>query len=74
MIARRDLIALGPAALCAWALAGEARATIPEDGRHSARRWLRRHDEVARGLEAGRMTALQWHEAANALAREADPA
>jgi len=72
MIARRDLLRLGPAALCAWALAGESRAAIPDDGRFSARRWLRRHEEVARSLEAGRLTALQWHDAANVLARDVD--
>ncbi len=53
MIRRRDLMGLGPAALCGWALAGHSRAAIPQDGRRSTRRWLRRHDEVARGLAFG---------------------
>lgn len=72
MIARRDLLQLGPAAACAWALAGLAEAATPRDGRLAARRWLARHDELARSLEAGRITPLQWHDGANALARDAD--
>ncbi len=72
MIDRRDLLKLGPVALCAFGLAAVAEAAAPGDGRLSARRWLRRHDELARNLEAGRITALQWHDGVNDLAGEVD--
>jgi hypothetical protein len=71
MLSRRTL--LGSAAgLCTYALLAEAGTTgaarcLP------VRRWVERHDELARGLASGSVSATEWHRAANALAAEVDP-
>jgi len=71
MTSRRDLI-LGVPGFAVFALLGEARAAIPEDSRHSARRWLQQHDELARALAKGKMAQVEWHDRVDALAREVD--
>lgn len=74
MFTRRTLLQLGPYALGAFALAAEANAFARPDGRLPVWRWLRRHDDLARSLEGGSISPLQWHEAVNELAGEADVA
>lgn len=49
-----------------FALLGEAQASIP------AQRWIRRQDELARGLASGTISQVEWHDAVNALAGEVD--
>jgi hypothetical protein len=71
---RRDLILGALPGFCVFALLGEARAAVPEDTRLSARRWVLRQDELARGLAAGGLSQAAWHDAVGALAGEVDVA
>lgn len=71
MTTRRDLL-LGVPGFAVFALLAEARGAVPEDSRHSAQRWLKRQDDLARALAKGSLTQVQWHDQVNALAREAD--
>jgi hypothetical protein len=70
MIDRRRLLACS--GFCVYALLAEARAAVPADSRLAPRRWLLRQDELARGLHAGTVSQLAWHDGVNALAREVD--
>lgn len=71
MTTRRELI-LGAPGFAVFALLGWARAAIPQDSRHAARRWLQRQDELARALARGGVTQVQWHDQVNALAHDVD--
>jgi hypothetical protein len=74
MNTRREFLLGSLSAFAVFALLREARAWTAADTGLSARRWIGRQDELARGLAAGTVTQLQWHDAVNALAREVDVA
>lgn len=74
MNTRREFILGSIGAFAVFALLREANAWTATDTRLSARRWVDRQNELARGLAAGTVSQLQWHDAANALAREVDVA
>jgi hypothetical protein len=59
-------------AFAGYALLGEARAAAPGDRRLSARRWIDRQDELARGLASGSVTQARWRAEVARLARELD--
>ncbi len=59
-------------AFAAYALVREARAASSPS--RPVLRWINRQDELAKGLASGTVTQVQWHDAVNALAREADVA
>ncbi len=70
MYTRRDLVS-ATVGFCIYALLREAGA-VPIDRSVSAVRWIARQNELARGLAAGTISQVQWHDAVNALAREVD--
>jgi hypothetical protein len=72
MIDRRHLLA--SSGFCVYALLAEAAPAVGGDRRLAARRWLLRQDELARGLHAGAVSQVAWHDGVNALAREVDVA
>src|SRR6185312_10695967 len=72
MIHRRDFILSSLAGFAVFALLREAQAALTADSRISARRWILRQDELARGLAAATLKPLEWHDAVNALAAEVD--
>jgi mannose-6-phosphate isomerase-like protein (cupin superfamily) len=62
------------AAFAAYAMVGEARAAAPRDRRLSARRWIDRQEELARGLHDGSVSQIAWRNGVHSLAREVDVA
>jgi hypothetical protein len=72
MLDRRRLLA--SSGFCVYALLAEASPVMGGDNRLAPRRWLLRQDELARGLHAGTVSQLAWHNGVNALAREVDVA
>ncbi len=75
LASRRDVMRGVPlTAFCLYALMREARAAAPGDRRLSARRWIERQDALARGLAAGQVSQLSWHDEIERLAREVDTA
>jgi hypothetical protein len=72
MLDRRGLLSAATA-FCVYALLPEVRAAgAPAPRGVDVRAWITRQDELARGLAAGTVSALEWHAAVNALAREVD--
>jgi len=74
-IDRRLLIASVLLASPFYALVREAGAAeTVNDRRLSAKHWIDRQDELARGLQSGAITPLMWHDEVNRLAGEVDVA
>ena len=72
MTTRRHLLS-SVAGFCVYALLSELRAATPSSiSSVSARRWIDRQGELARGLASGTVSQVQWHDAVNALASEID--
>jgi len=70
---RRLLISSVLLASPLYALVREARAAeVVSDKRLSAKRWIDRQDELARGLRAGAISPVAWHDEVNRLASEVD--
>ena len=62
----------GVAGFMAFALVGELALAGPRPSSLSARRWLQRQGELARGLRSGGVSPLQWHEGVSSLAHDVD--
>jgi hypothetical protein len=72
---RRLLISSVLLASPLYALVREARAAeTVSDRRLSAKLWIDRQDELARGMRAGAISPLAWHDEVNRLASEVDVA
>lgn len=56
----------------AFALVAELSAAAAKPASLSGRSWVARQRELARGLQAGQLNQLQWHDAVNSLAKELD--
>ncbi len=62
------------AAFAGYALVREAHAARPGDKRMTARRWIDRQEELARGLHDGSVSQVAWRDEVNRLAGEVDVA
>lgn len=70
---RRHLIGGALCAFTSYTLVREARAAASvTDGRLSAKRWIDRQEEMARGLHTGTLTQAAWHDEVMRLDREVE--
>jgi len=70
---RQALFATALGSLCAYALVREARAQDRvTDRRLTAKRWIDRQEELARGLQSGAVSAIAWHDEVDRMAGELD--